>query len=186
MNTCDSVQAALLDESVARDGDALTAHLATCPACSAVAASHRSALALKGATLPMPPRRSMAEAQRRAGVLFALVLVFGGGAGWAWLELAPVKAPPAPAMVAVPSPEADVAPPLEGTQAVAEDAVEWEGLMQLQLTARLAVASEFREEDVTRRVFGALPGWVAPKKSSPMRSLGRAASPVVYTQEDVP
>jgi hypothetical protein len=177
MNTCDSMQAALLDESVARDGDALAAHLASCVACSTVAAAHRSALSLKGAALPVPRRRPVAEAQRRAGVVFGLVLVLGGGAGWAWLELNPPVAPQ-PVVVTVPR-EAPA-------QVVSDDAVEWEALAQLQRSVRLAVASEFREEEVTRRVFGALPGWVAPKKSSPMRSLGRAASPVVYTQEDVP
>jgi hypothetical protein len=182
MNTCDSVQAALLDESVARDGDAVMAHVATCAACSAVAAAHRSALSLKGAALPVPRRRPVAEAQRRAGVVFGLVLVLGGGAGWAWLALNP---PASPQPVAL-APQEDVVLPGELSQPVAEDAAQWEGLVQLQLTARLAVASEFREEEVTRRVFGALPGWVAPKKSSPMRSLGLAASPVVYTQEDVP
>jgi hypothetical protein len=132
---------------------------------------------LKGAALPVPRRRPVAEAQRRAGVVFGLVLVLGGGAGWAWLELNPPVAPQ-PVVVTVPR-EAPA-------QVVSDDAVEWEALAQLQRSVRLAVASEFREEEVTRRVFGALPGWVAPKKSSPMRSLGRAASPVVYTQEDVP
>lgn len=182
MTTCETVQAALLDESLARDGDAVTAHLASCAACRDVASGHRAALALSRATPVRAVRRSVAKTQRRLAVLGSLTLVVAGASGWAWLELNPRQVAPAPAVELVME-----NPPV---RVVAEDDEAerraWEGLASLTRLERDAVSGQYREETVTLRVFGALPRWVAPHKSSPVRALGRAASPVVFTQEDVP
>lgn len=191
MTTCEDVQAALLDESVAR-ADGIDAHLATCADCRAVASAHRSALQLRGAAPLMTARRSMAEARRRAGAVFGLLLAVGGGAGLVSLELRPEVASLPPRAVATAGEQRVVRvepePVVEQRQVVADGDVDaqWVALMALQRRADALVVAEYREEEVTRRVFGALPQWVAPRKSSPVRALGRAASPVVFTQEDVP
>lgn len=187
MTTCEHVQAALLDESVARD-DSVDAHVASCAQCSAVASAHRSALRLKGEAPLLTSRRSMAEARKRAGAVFGVLLAVAGGAGWFWLER---TSPPKPSrVVEVPlRPQQLVEVNAPEQQQIVQDGAadaEWFALMALQHSANRIVVAEYREEEVTRRVFGAVPRWVAPKKSSPMRALGSAASPVVFTQEDVP
>lgn len=186
--TCAHAQAALLDESVVRD-EALQLHLSTCAECASLAAAHRAALRLRGEAPVMTARRPVAEARKRAGAVFGVLLAVGGGLGWFWLETQPRPS----RVVAVPLPppkvvEGPPAPNLEQRQVVQDGApdAEWAALMMLQRSADRMVVAQYREEEVTRRVFGALPQWVAPRKSSPMRSLGRAASPVVFTQEDVP
>ncbi|MFT3713507.1 MAG: hypothetical protein QM817_38110 [Archangium sp.] len=194
---CETAQAAILDESIARS-EAFEAHVASCAECTALANAHRKALALRASTPALASRRSMGEARRRAGAGFGVLLAVGGGAGLLWLEVLPrLSSTPVetgPEIVELRGPEprvvVQVMPPEQ--QQVVNDVLppevdlEWLALMQLQRNADRVVLAEYREEEVTRRVFGALPGWVAPRKSSPMRSLGRAASPVVFTQEDVP
>lgn len=195
---CETAQAAMIDESIARD-DSFEAHVAGCPECSAFAQAHRAALSLRASMPMLASRRSVGEARRRAGAVFGVLLAVGGGAGLLWLEVLPrLSATPVergPEIVELrgvePSVVVQVTPPPEQQQVVndvlpPEVDLEWLALMQLQRNADRLVLAEYREEEVTRRVFGALPGWVAPRKSSPMRSLGRAASPVVFTQEDVP
>ncbi|MBL8911518.1 MAG: hypothetical protein JNM17_12560 [Archangium sp.] len=189
MTTCEHVQAALLDESVARD-ESIEAHLAGCAQCAVVASAHRSALQLKGSVPLMTSRRSIPEARKRAGAVFGLLLAVAGGAGWYWLETQPkpsrvVEVPLRPQQLV----EAEgPSPSIEQPQVIQDGSpdAEWLALMALQHSANRIVVAEYREEEVTRRVFGVLPKWVAPKKSSPMRALGSAASPVVFTQEDVP
>jgi hypothetical protein len=186
---CESVQAAVLDESVARS-ESVDAHLATCAACSAVASAHRQALQLRGTAPLMTARRSPGEVRKRAGVAFGLVLALGGGVGLLALERSS-EPERRVAVRAEPEERAVLSAPVgegSGPQVVRDGNVdaEWVALVMLQHSAERVVLAEYREEAATRRAFGALPAWVAPRKSSPVRSLGRAASPVVFTQEDVP
>jgi hypothetical protein len=130
--------------------------------------------------------------------VFGVLLAVGGASGLLWLEVVPrLSATPVdsgPEIVELRGPEPRLvrAAPVTEQQQVVNDGLppevelEWLALVQLQRSADQVVLAEYRQEEVTRRVFGALPAWVAPRKSSPMRSLGRAASPVVFTQEDVP
>lgn len=179
MTPCEHVQPALLDE-VAPRPEGLEAHLASCAACQAVAAAHRSALRLRGVELARARHRPLAQVQRRAGLVAGLVLAVGGGLGWYQLEfgaLAPVVEEPAAPLVT------ELALP---ALAVEPSAGELLALAQLQASISADLARDPREEAAAVLVFGALPRWTAPRRTQPMRSLGRAASPVVFTSEDSP
>lgn len=178
---CELAEAALLDEALPRP-DGLEAHLASCPHCQAVGRAHRSALRLRGQSLSRTHRRPLAEVRRRAGVVFGLLLAVGGGVGWYELERAEV-----PAVAVAPTPVAPLEQP--AMQVVAEEAAPHPELLALAaLAAQVATdtAREPRDDALLKKVFGALPRWTAPRRTHPLRSLGGAASPVVYTSEDSP
>ncbi len=174
------VTEALLDEALPRP-EGFEAHLAQCAQCRALAASHREALRLRGASLTPSRRRPLAEVQRRAGIVGGLVLALVGGLGWLQLELGT----PAPAHV----PElADTVPLPEWPVQQVEDQSGGElyALAVLQASVAAEVRRDPREDEVAVRAFGALPRWTAPTKTQPLRSLGSVASPVVFTSEDSP
>lgn len=189
MSQCEDLQPALIDESLPRPAG-LEAHLASCDDCRALSSAHRGALRLRGATLTLPRRRPLAEVQRRAGIVAALVLAVGGGVGWYQLEFgAPA---PGPAMkqerAFVVSPEFPMA--LEAGLPASIPAEEPQGelfaLVELQGSISLQLRRDPRDDEAAVRAFGALPRWTAPRRTHPIRSLGRAASPVVFTSEDSP
>jgi len=197
MSLCDEVQLALIeapggddvgrlnDESVPRV-EGLEAHVASCEACGRFAKAQRAAVRLAGRTPTRGGRRSMRAIGTRAALLVVVLgaSVFGATA-WTvgWKQGEPQR-PEQPYRAEQPPQVVEAPPP--ATDEEQEAARQWAALQQLQAFADSSVRREWREEDVTLRVFGALPGWVAPNKTSPLRSLGKAASPVVYTQEDVP
>lgn len=183
MTTCEVMQAAVVDELLPRP-EGLEAHVASCEVCGAVARAHRAALRLKGSSLPAVPRRSMREAQRRAGIVFGLCLVLGGSVAWWQLASAP-HPDPLPAVAG----RGEVPLELRGQEIVNEEpAAEAEllALAALNATVLADVAREPREDATLTRVFGSLPRWTAPTRTQPLRSLGKAASPVVFTSEDSP
>ena len=209
MSQCEDLQPALIDEAFPRPAG-LEAHLASCDECRALAAAHRGALRLRGATLTLPRRRPLPEVQRRASIVAALVLTLGGGVGWYQLEFG-ARAPAAatkqergfvvspefpialeaglPASVALEAGlPASVA--LEAGLPASIPAEEPPGelfaLAELQGSISLQLRRDPRDDEAAVRAFGALPRWTAPKRTHPIRSLGRAASPVVFTSEDSP
>ena len=175
MSACEAVQNALLDEGLPRP-DGLEAHVASCQACRALASAHRSALRLRGATLTQPRRRPIVEVQRRAGIVAGLVLALGGGVGWYQLEFGGPRPAPAPLKLELALPALDASPPDGDLFALAE----------LQASVSADLRRDPREDEAAVRAFGALPRWTAPTRTQPIRSLGRAASPVVFTSEDSP
>jgi hypothetical protein len=46
------------------------------------------------------------------------------------------------------------------------------------------LSRDLRDDEVLARSFGALPQWVAPPKTYPLRSLGAAAPRLMFTSED--
>ena len=68
MSTCEQMEQAVLDETLARP-DGFEAHVASCDACRALGAAHREALRLRGVALGRSRRRPLAEVQRRAGIV---------------------------------------------------------------------------------------------------------------------
>lgn len=183
MSSCDVMQAALLDEALPRP-DALEAHLASCAACRAVAAAHRSALRLSGQAPVLPSRRPLPEVRRRAGVVVGLTIAFAGAVGWWQLEKPPAPRPVFVEQLALPQPEP------EGVQVVADDDAPPEqalvALAALQLDAEATLRRDARLDALDLRFFGALPVWTAPTRTRPLRPLGKLASPIVLTQEDSP
>jgi hypothetical protein len=178
---CELTEQALIDESLPRP-EGFEAHLASCPTCGALAKAHREALKLRGATLARTHRRPIAEVRRRAGIVGGLVLALGGGFGLLALELSDEPAPAVTRHVI-----ADVRPeqePMLVTPSQPDGALF--ALAELQAWASADVARDPREDETAERVFGQLPRWTAPRRTQPMRSLGRAASPVVFTSEDSP
>lgn len=173
MNTHELMQQALIDEAVPRP-EGLEAHLASCEACGSFAAAHRAALRLRGATLSASRRRPLAAVQRRAGILGGLVLALGGGFGLLALRLEEhvvlvERAAPEQPVLIIQAPEGDLF-----------------ALAQLQATITSELTRDPREDAAAVRAFGALPRWTAPTRTQPIRSLGRSASPVVFTSEDSP
>ena len=146
--------------------------------CRALAAAHREALRLRGTALARARGRPLAEVQRRAGIVAGLVLALGGGLGWYQLESGGATAPAKP----------PVSPPEALAMPVRDEAPSGEllALAELQATISADLSRDPREDAAAVRVFGALPRWTAPQRTQPMRSLGRAASPVVFTSEDSP
>lgn len=176
------LEQALLDETLPRP-EGFEAHLDSCAECRALAAAHRDALRLRGAALAPGRRRPLGEVQRRAGMVGGLVLALVGGLGWLQLEFG--VAPPAPARApelvqAAPSPEWPV------QQVEEQQGNELFALALLQASVSADLRRDPREDDALVRAFGALPSWTAPTRTHPVRSLGRVASPVVFTSEDSP
>jgi len=69
--TCEAVAAAIIDDRAERPPGA-EAHLETCATCRALLASHRAALLLAGAAVPMPAPVTMPEVRARARRRMAL------------------------------------------------------------------------------------------------------------------
>lgn len=182
MSSCAEMEQALLDEALPRPAG-LEAHLASCAKCRGLAAAHRGALRLRGTALARTRGRPLGEVQRRAGIVAGLVLALGGGLGWYQLELGA----PSPAKEAS-SPQVTGSEDFELAMPVLAEAPSGElwALAELQATVSADLARDPREDAAAVRVFGALPRWTAPRRTQPMRSLGRAASPVVFTSEDSP
>lgn len=176
---CELTEQALIDEALPRP-EGFEAHVASCPTCGALAAAHREALKLRGATLSRTRRRPLPEVRRRAGIVGGLVLALGGGLGLIALELSDEPRPSREELV-------QVRPELE-PMFVAPSQPEGDlfALAALQASVMADVARDPREDATAQRVFGQLPRWTAPRRTQPMRSLGRAASPVVFTSEDSP
>lgn len=179
--TCAQVEQALLDEALLR-GEGFEAHLRSCEGCGALAAAHRDALRLRGATLAPARRRPLGEVQRRAGLVGGLVLALVGSVGWLQLEFggdpAPARVPAQAIVEEVPAPEWAVMPVNAEPSLFA--------LAMLQATVAADTARDPREDEAAVRAFGSLPAWTAPTRTHPLRSLGRVASPVVFTTEDSP
>jgi hypothetical protein len=173
------MEQALLDETLARP-DGFEAHVASCDACRALGAAHREALRLRGVALGRSRRRPLAEVQRRAGIVAGLVLALGGGLGWYQLEFG---GRPAPAVVENGPVRLELALPVLAPE---EHEGELFALAQLQATVTADLTRDPRDDEAATRAFGALPRWTAPRRTHPLRSLGRAASPVVFTSEDSP
>jgi hypothetical protein len=175
---CELTEQALIDESLPRP-EGFEAHVASCPTCGALASAHREALRLRGATLSRASRRPIAEVRRRAGIVGGLMLALGGGVGLIALEFSDepssanevvlVRPEVSPMLVAPAQPEGDLF-----------------ALAALQASVASDIARDPREDATAEKIFGQLPRWTAPRRTQPMRSLGRAASPVVFTSEDSP
>lgn len=176
MSSCVQMEEAVLDESLPRP-EGFEAHLAGCAACRALSVAHRGALRLKGTALARTRRRPLGEVQRRAGIVAGLVLALGGGVGWYQVQFGSHAAEP-------PSSPEDV----EMARTVIVESPEQEllALAQLQATVSAQLTRDPRQDEAAVRAFGSLPRWTAPTKTRPLRSLGRAASPVVFTSEDAP
>ena len=177
MSSCVQMERAVLDESGPRP-EGFEAHLAGCANCRALRVAHRGALRLKGTALTRTRRRPMGEVQRRAGIVVGLVLALGGGVGWYQVQFGARAAPKQ-----APAPE-DVE--LAKTVFVESPERELLALAELQATVSSQLNRDPREDEAALRAFGSLSRWTAPTRTQPMRSLGRAASPVVFTSEDVP
>ena len=174
LSGCERSSQVILDDSPA---GGLEQHLIGCAACRQLAKAHRSALALRGVA-PVARSVSRARVLRRAGAL-ALVLVAAG------VVVASRQVAPVPGVGEVVDSGAlaiegrlVVAPPGEAGEA------EWNALIALHDAVALETRRDLRVNDSTYTPFGALPAWVAPTSLQPMRSLGPAVSPLVYTPED--
>ncbi|MEW6435348.1 MAG: hypothetical protein AB1730_27960, partial [Myxococcota bacterium] len=113
----------------------------------------------------------------------------GGFAGLLVLEGSSV--PDADVAPALRVPALVVAPPVvasEGPQQVLPAAgpvdEAWATLRSLPSALAADLTRDLRDDEVLSRSFGALPGWVAPVKSHPLRGLGAAAPRLSYTSED--
>lgn len=188
--SCEPFEAFLLDESTPKPAGH-DAHVAGCASCRALKSGHLAALRLEGLAPRRAARVPFAVVSRRASIAAAVVLVVGGLAGLAWLES---PGTPAPAPVAVEAPR-DVAPApavaLEGPVAVLGPAPEaapvdetWATLSGLRTALARDLSRDLRDDDVLARSFGALPKWLAPTRTSPLRGLGAAAPRLIYTSED--
>jgi hypothetical protein len=176
---CELTEQALIDESLPRP-EGFEAHVASCPTCGALASAHREALRLRGATLSRAHRRPIAEVRRRAGIVGGLMLALGGGLGLIALEFTDE---PRPANEMVIDVRPEVSPQVIAPQQPEGDLF---ALAALQAYVAADTQRDPREDATAQKVFGQLPRWTAPRRTQPMRSLGRAASPVVFTSEDSP
>jgi hypothetical protein len=186
--SCDPFEAFVLDETLPKP-EGHDAHVAGCASCRALKAGHRGALRLQGTALRRPTRLPMERVVHHTSIAAALVLVVGGSAGLFALE----RSSPAPVPVATlpeesPSPlEAVEAPALVRAVPAVEAAPvddEWAGFAELHAAVAEATTTDWRDDEVLSRSFGALPQWVAPSKTYPLRALGVAVPHLVYTSED--
>ena len=178
MTACETMGPAVLDETLPRP-EGFEAHLASCEDCRGLSASHRGALRLRGATLQRTHRRPLAEVQRRAGIVAGLVLALGGGGGWLQLEFGQAPANGVEAPVAL-----ELSPPTLANEL--PETGNLYALAQLQAFVAADLARNPREDEAMIRAFGALPAWTEPTRTQPLRSLGAAAPPAVFTSEDSP
>lgn len=184
--SCEPFEAFLLDESTPKPAGH-DAHVAGCASCRALKSGHLAALRLEGLAPRRAARVPIAVVSRRASIAAAVVLVVGGLAGLAWLE-----SPGAPAPVTVEAPRVVApAPAVEGPVAVVASASAaapvdetWATLSGLRTALARDLSRDLRDDDVLARSFGALPTWVAPTKTHPLRGLGAAAPRLSYTSED--
>lgn len=182
--SCDAFQAFILDEALGKP-DGFDAHVAGCPSCLSLKQGHRAALRLSGRWPTRASQRPLSAVQRRASIVAAGLLVVGGGAGLWALEggAAPADAPHAavPAVFAAPE-EGPV--PVVAVGASTADEARWKALVDLRTALAKDLSRDLRDDEVLSRSFGALPAWVAPTKTYPLRTLGAAAPHLVYTSED--
>jgi len=182
--SCADFEAFILDEALPKPAGH-DAHVAACASCRALKAGHRAALALEGVTLRRATKVPLARAQRRLSVMAAVCLVVGGTAGLVALEgrggETPVEALGRDAVAVTPSVDVEV-PALASVRGEEDDG--WAGLAELQGAVASQSQWTSRDDEVLSRSFGALPAWVAPTKTYPLRRLGAAASHLVYTSED--
>lgn len=186
MTSCEFMQAAALDEALPRP-EGFEAHVASCEQCRAVVQGHRAAVRLRGSAVPAVPRRSISAVKRRASVVAALGVAVVGAVSW-W-QLSVIPHPGGESVLSEPGRGQPEPSEVSGQQVVnATPAPEAELLALAALNAAVLadVARDPREDETLRRVFGSLPRWTAPTRTNPVRSLGRAASPVVFTSEDSP
>jgi hypothetical protein len=200
MMTCDEAQQRLLDEAAPRSAD-LEAHLAGCPACQDFAHAQAAALRLLGAVAAPARRPPLERVRQRAAALGALALVVGGASGWwslqgrdahpvAALERAP-EAGRALALERAPlrlevAERAAAAPPAVAArlEVAAHEAASFEALAALTRQVHASARVNPQVHDASYRPFGALPTWLALKTTPPIRSLGGAVSPLVYSLEE--
>lgn len=186
--SCEPFEAFLLDESTPKPAGH-DAHVAGCASCRALKSGHLAALRLEGLAPRRATRVPLATVSRRASIAAAVVLVVGGLAGLAWLDHPAAPAPvavevapdvaPAPAVaVEGPVPVVAVAPEPEPADET------WATLSGLHTALARDLSRDLRDDDVLARSFGALPKWVAPTKTYPLRGLGAAAPRIIYTSED--
>ena len=174
MNHAD-VRAAVLDPAMPRD-ETFEPHLRQCADCAGFAASHRAASALTGTLPQLATRRPMRVIRRRAvGVGVALLVT--AGVAWWWPPAAPEV--PQPWQPEHPTQRVAVEPAVE-------DAGSLTALAQLAAQVSTTTRANPREDPLALRTFGALARLTAPPRMQPLRSLGKAASPVVFTSEDLP
>lgn len=183
--SCETFEAFIIDEALAKPSG-FDAHLASCSSCRALKASHLDALQLGRGTPRLGRRLPLERVQRRAGIVFGLTLALLGGGGLYALRAssAPARAGDAPVIVTSPAPSLEGETPVASVAAEAEGEREWAALIALNESVALESSRNPRVDDAAYRVFGQLPLWVAPTTTRPIRSLGRAASPIVYTSED--
>lgn len=193
--SCEPFEAFLLDESLDKPAGH-DAHVAGCASCRALKSGHLAALRLEGLAPRRAKRVPLAVVSRRASIAAAVTLVVGGLAGLAWLESSPSAPPRAPvvahdgprdvrpAPVAVlegPVPVAPLAPAVRVDEPADET---WATLSGLRTALASDLSRDLRDDEVLARSFGALPKWVAPTKTYPLRGLGAAAPRLIYTSED--
>ncbi|MEW5740250.1 MAG: hypothetical protein AB1938_15060 [Myxococcota bacterium] len=186
--SCGAFEAFLLDETLPKP-DGHDAHVAGCASCRALKAAHLSALSVANHVPRRATRVPVKEARRRLSIIAALMLVVGGTSGLVWLRLSPDAAPAedsrAWAMApSVEAPSVEVSPVLVAGALEPDDAAAWAGLVDLRDALARDLSSDWRDDEVLSRSFGALPEWVAPTKTYPLRRLGAAASHLIYTSED--
>ncbi len=170
--SCHSVRDFVVDETAPRPA-AFEAHLAECAACRAFKEAHLAALALRGAQLPSR-RAALEPLRRRAGIAGGLALATSALLGLLWLQ-APPPSPEAPL------PVAELTPLVEASENPVDD---WQALQALARSTQAPLHARPVTRDVTYASFGHLPVWLAPRTTQPLRSLGRAVSPLVRRSED--
>lgn len=173
----DAVQAALLDAATAQE-PAVTAHLAGCAACRDFARAHQAAVALQGSALQHARRRNPVAVLRRAAVVLSVLLL---GGALALVRAAPAELPASTASAAVEQPPQEVVPTAPAVNPGALVA-----LARLEREVALDAHRDPRDDALARKTFGALTRWTAPHRTHPVRRLGDAASPLVFTSEDSP
>lgn len=187
--TCEHFEAFIIDETL-RKPDGFDEHVAGCAGCRTLKAGHLRALALDGRSPRLAMRLPMARLTRRAGIVFGLALAVTGSAGLYALDRDEVSAPVRPNELAraderVPLPLEGSLPVVQPSSPTPEEAdASWNALIALRDSVALDSSRNPRVDDAAYRAFGSLPQWVAPTTTRPIRSLGRAASPIVYTSED--
>jgi hypothetical protein len=181
--TCDEVQQFLVDEGASRPR-AWEAHLASCAACQGFGQAQAAALRLRGAAATPARRLPLERVRRRAATVAAAALVVVGASGWWQLEgrALPAGASPAAAVASLEG-QLEVSPPEAALREFRGDG----SLAALEALAHEVAAGSRRNpavHDAAYRPFGALPTWLALRTTPPIRSLGGAVSPLVYSLEE--
>jgi hypothetical protein len=176
--SCQIVRDFLLDET-APHPEGLEDHLSTCAECRAFKLAHLHALSLRGAELPSR-HAALAVVRRQVGAFAAATLAGVALVGLLWLERPiPVIEPPlalqpefAPVVVEVAGDDEEQA------------RAQLDALRALAVSTRRPIDSTPLTRDVAYASFGRIPVWLAPGTTRPLRSLGRAVSPLVQRTEE--